>query len=180
MNRTTQVAFCGASVAIQMVLLLLANFFPNATLALPALAGVMLMVVVMEIGIRWSWVVFGVSAVLSFFLVSDKKVILLYVLFLGYYPTLKAAIERFVRSRVVDWILKILTFNIAMGLYLVLIVFVLQIPISGIFSLSFLPILLLVGANALFVVYDLLLSGLVIQYWNRLHPHIFHLTARKK
>lgn len=180
MNRTIQVAFCGASVAIQIVLLLLTNFFPNATLALPALAGVMLMVIVMEIGKRWSWAVFGVSAILSFFLVSDKKVVLLYGLFLGYYPTLKAGIERAVRSQVLGWILKLLTFNAAVGLYFVLIVFVLQIPISGIFSFAFLPAALLVGANALFVIYDLLLSGLVIQYWNRLHPHISRLTAGKK
>lgn len=180
MNRTIQVAFCGAAAAIQVVLLMLTNFFPNATLALPALAGVMLMAVVMEIGIRWSWAVFGICAILSFFLVSDKKAFLLYVLFLGYYPTLKACIERFVRSRVLNWILKLLVVNVAVAADLALVVWVLQLPISSYITLPFLPALLFVAANGLFVVYDFLLSGLVVQYWNRLHPHIAKLTARKR
>lgn len=181
MKRTIQVAFCGAAAAIQIVLLLLTNFFPNATLALPALAGVALMVVVMEVGIRWSWAVFGVCAVLSFFLVSDKKAFLVYVLFLGYYPTLKACIERSVHSRVLAWVLKLFTVNAAVVLDLTLMVFVLQLPISGGYlPLHILPILIFVGANGLFIVYDLLLSGLVVQYWNRLHPHVAKLAAGKK
>ncbi len=181
MKRTIQVAFCGAAAAIQIVLLLLTNFFPNATLALPALAGVVLMVVVMEIGIRWSWAVFGICSILAFFLLSDKKAFLVYVLFLGYYPTLKACIERSAHSRVLAWILKLFTLNAAVVLDLTLVMFVLRLPISnGFLSLHILPIAIFAGANGLFIVYDLLLSGLVVQYWNRLHPHIAKLVGGKK
>ena len=80
MNRTIRVAFCGVAAALEIVLLFLTNLVPTATIALPALAGVLLMAVVMEIGAKWSWAVFGISSVLAFFLLSDKEAFLMYLL----------------------------------------------------------------------------------------------------
>ena len=42
MNRTIRVAFCGVAAALEIVLLFLTNLVPTATIALPALAGVLL------------------------------------------------------------------------------------------------------------------------------------------
>ena len=44
MNRTIRVAFCGVAAALEIVLLFLTNLVPTATIALPALAGVLLLV----------------------------------------------------------------------------------------------------------------------------------------
>ena len=65
-----------------------------ATFALPALAGLLMIMIVIEMGARWAWPTFAVVAILSVFFVPDKQAALLYVIFFGYYPILKALIER--------------------------------------------------------------------------------------
>ncbi len=169
MTKTIRVAFCGAAAALEIVLLFLTNLFPTATIALPAIAGVMLMAVVIEVGVKWGWVVYGISVCLSFFLMSDKEAFLMYLLFFGYYPTLKASIEKKVRSKPVSWLIKVLVFNLAAVMDALAVVFILQVPTEiGLL----IPALLLLVANVVFVVYDSALSGLVWVYWKRLHPYL--------
>ncbi len=173
MKSTLRVAFCGMAAALSVVLLFLTNVFPTATIALPALAGVLLMPVVVEIGIRWGWMVFAVCAVLSFFLMADKEAFFMYILFFGYYPVLKALIEKHLHTGVLSWVLKLLVFNAAMAADVLLVVLVLQIPSETFFEFGlYTPVILAVAANIVFVVYDFALSGLVAVYWQRLHPMI--------
>ncbi len=173
MKSTLHVAFCGMASALSVVLLFLTNFFPTATIALPALAGVLLMPVVVEIGIRWGWTVFAVCTLLSFFLMADKEAFFMYVLFFGYYPVLKALIEKYLHTRVLSWVLKLLVLNVAMAADVLLVIFVLQIPLESFFDFGlYTPVILAVAANIIFVIYDFALSGLVAVYWQRLHPMI--------
>ena len=93
----------------------------------------------------------------------------MYLLFFGYYPTLKASIEKKVRSKPVSWLIKVLVFNLAAVLDALAVVFILQVPTEiGLL----IPALLLLVANVVFVVYDSALSGLVWVYWKRLHPYL--------
>ena len=135
MNRTIRVAFCGVAAALEIVLLFLTNLVPTATIALPALAGVLLMAVVMEIGAKWSWAVFGISSVLAFFLLSDKEAFLMYLLFFGYYPTLKAAIENRFPSKAISWVIKLLVFNAAMAADVLAVIWFLGVPAASFWGL---------------------------------------------
>ena len=83
-----------------------------ATFALPALAGLLMIMIVIEMGARWAWPTFAVVAILSVFFVPDKQAALLYVIFFGYYPILKALIER-LKNKIVQWVLKYAVFNAA-------------------------------------------------------------------
>lgn len=90
----------------------LTALLPMATFALPALAGLLMIMIVIEMGARWAWPTFAVVAILSVFFVPDKQAALLYVIFFGYYPILKALIER-LKNKIVQWVLKYAVFNAA-------------------------------------------------------------------
>lgn len=68
----------------------LTGLIPIGTYALPAIAGVLLIVAVIEIGAKWAWMIYAAVAVLSLLFAADKEAALLFVLFFGYYPVLKS------------------------------------------------------------------------------------------
>ena len=89
-----RVAFGGIIAAVDLVLLFLTGLFPMGTLALPALAGVLLLAVRIEVSAPWAAITYGMVAVLSFFLSPDKQAYALFTVFFGYYPVLKYTLER--------------------------------------------------------------------------------------
>ena len=68
-----KLAFCGVMAALSTVLLFLTGVAPVATLALPAIAGCLLIPVVVEAGLPWAFGVYGVCSVLSFLLAPDRE-----------------------------------------------------------------------------------------------------------
>ena len=65
MNHTIRVAFCGVLAGLGLALMFLTALLPMATFALPALAGLLMIMIVIEMGARWAWPTFAVVAVLS-------------------------------------------------------------------------------------------------------------------
>lgn len=179
MKNSMKVAFCGVISALSLVLLFLTGMAPMATLALPAIAGCLLVPVVVEVGLSWAFGVYGVCSVLAFLLAPDKEALLFYLLFFGYYPALFAVLGR-IRHRALRYVAKLLVFNAAVVLEAVLSVYVLGIPFETISILGpYTPVALLVLANVVFVVYDLALEGLIVQYLNRLHDRLGKLLKGK-
>ncbi len=172
MKNSMKLAFCGVMAALSTVLMFLTGVAPTATLALPAIAGCFLIPVVVEAGRSWAWAVYGVCSVLFFLLAPDREAFLFYLLFFGYYPVLFAALGQ-IKHKVLRYGAKLLVFNAAVALEVLLSVYVLGIPFE---TLAFLgplgPVVLLVLANAVFIVYDLALEGLIVQYLHRLHPRL--------
>ena len=68
-----KLAFCGVMAALSTVLLFLTGVAPVATLALPAIAGCLLIPVVVEAGLPWAFGVYGVCSVLSFLLARTGR-----------------------------------------------------------------------------------------------------------
>ena len=102
----------------------------------------------------------------------NKTPVYLYMLFFGYYPALFAVLGR-LKNKVLRYAAKLLVFNAAMAGEVLLSVYALGVPFESFGILGPVgPILLLVLANAVFVVYDLALEGLIVQYLNRLHPRL--------
>ena len=170
MSRTFQITFSGIVAALSTVVMLLAGIIPIATYALPALAGVFTIAIVIELNVGWAFAVYAVTGAISAFAVADKEAALLYILFLGYYPIVKALIER-IKNKIVQFVLKFALFNAAaVGAYF-LAMWLLQLPEDAfvIFGVH-LPWVLLILGNAVFVIYDFALSGLVVLYVKRLHP----------
>lgn len=162
-------AFCGMAVALETALMFLTGLMPTATYSLPALAGLVGIVIVVELGVKWAWPVYSAASILSALIAPDKEAAALYVLFFGCYPILKAIVERRWR-RWTQWICKLLIFNAAAVLYYFIATRVLGVPEESFWTFGILlPAVLLVAGNLVFLLYDYVVSGLVRVYWQRLH-----------
>ena len=114
MKNSMKVAFCGIVAALSAVLMFLTGLVPVATLAIPAIAGCLLIPVVVESGLSWGFGVYAVCSVLSFLLAADREAALFYVLFFGYYPALYAVLGR-VKNKVLRILAKLLCLQCGSG-----------------------------------------------------------------
>ena len=122
-----KIAFCGVLCALSAVFVVGAGLFPTMTYALPAIAGVLLVAAVMELGKKWAFFSYVVVGLLSLLLGTDKEAACFFCLFFGYYPTLKSLLDP-LRSRVIQWLLKLLVFNAAAVLLYLIAVYLLGLP----------------------------------------------------
>lgn len=127
MSKSGKIALGGLLTALGVVLMFLTGLIPIGTYALPAIAGVLLIVAVIEIGAKWAWMIYAAVAVLSLLFAADKEAALLFVLFFGYYPVLKSFLER-ISNKVLSWISKFAVFNVAVVACFFLAVNFLQLP----------------------------------------------------
>lgn len=170
MRNTKKITFCGLIAALSVVFMML-SYIPYLTYSAPAIAGVFMMIIAIELSRKWAYSSYIVSSVLIF-LLAENEAKILYILFFGIYPIVKGSIER-INHRVPEYILKILLFNVAMVLDILATIYVLGIPfntggIAGVyFYLAF-----FILANVFFIVYDIALTRLIMLYMYRLHSRI--------
>lgn len=177
MNRTRKLAFGGVMSALSLVSMFLSGVFPFAEYACPALAGVFLIALVIDFNKKTALIAYAAVALLSLFITPNKEAAILFIAFLGYYPILKSCLEQ-VKSRVLEWVLKMGLFNIAVVASYFVIVNILGMEevlsqMKGIAEYGILVMLLL--ANVAFVIYDIALSGLISNYISRVKPKLKHL-----
>ena len=172
MSKSGKIALGGLLTALGVVLMFLTGLIPIGTYALPAIAGVLLIVAVIEIGAKWAWMIYAAVAVLSLLFAADKEAALLFVLFFGYYPVLKSFLER-IYNKVLSLIRKFAVFNVAVVACFFLAVNFLQLPEDSftVFGI-YLPWVFLILGNAVFLIYDIALSGLVATYVEKLHHRV--------
>ena len=82
MKTSYKVSLGGIIGALSLCLMLLTSIIPFGTFAVPALAGMILICVVIELGYRWAFVVYAIVSALSLLFVTDKEAALYYVVFL--------------------------------------------------------------------------------------------------
>ncbi len=150
---------------------MLLSYFPYFTYAVPAISGVMTLVVLIEIKGKWPVFTYIVTALLVF-LFAEPESKLMYILFFGYYPVLKAAIER-IRSRVVQYILKFSVFNAAILLLYGVLSGIFGIDISEFGRYGIIGAMgMLALANVTFYLYDIVLVRVANMYLRFIHPKI--------
>ena len=171
-RKSTQVAIGGVSAALCLILMFCTGLVPFATYALPALAGVVLIAVVAEMGWRTAMVVYVAVALLSIAIVPDREAALLFIFFFGYYPIIKGLIEQ-LPFKPLQLLIKFLLFNIAIVFSYLIIIYVLGIPdileSFGDFG-KYSALVLLAMGNVVFAVYDFALTNIVIVYHQWFRP----------
>lgn len=169
-SNTSRIALCGVIAALSIVVMFMTGVIPIATFALPAIAGCFLIAVVAETSVRYGFAVYLVVSILSVLIVSDREAALLYIIFFGYYPVLYGVLSR-IRKKVLRWIVKLLVFNGAMIMETVLALYLLSFPMEELMPFGWITIpIMLVLLNAMFLLYDLSMNGLIVMYIRRLHP----------
>lgn len=172
-SNSFRIAFCSLMAALGAVLMMTGGLIPVMTYCSPLLAGVLLIPVMRECGVKWAWLVWLVTAALSLILSADKEAAFFY-LFLGYYPILKRSLDR-IRPKLLGFMCKLLFFAAAIGLMYGLIWYVFRLDI-GMEELEELGriagIAFFVLLAASMMIYDLALRNLAVLYEYRLRPRL--------
>jgi len=176
MNNTKKVVFCGLMAAVATVIMLVA-YFPYLTYAVPAVASLAIMVCLIELGVKWSFMAY-LASILPVFLFCENEAKLLYIVFFGFYPIIKVLIEK-ISSRVIEWLVKLVIFNaIIVTTYFVLSnlmgVRIDEISFVGGYTIA---ILLFLG-NIVFVLYDICIERMAALYMVRLHNVVKRFLSR--
>ena len=170
MKNTARITLCAMMAALAS-LFMLTSYFPYLTYAIPAVAGLFIMVAVIEINIKWATVAYISSAVIIV-LIAEPEAKMLYVLFFGYYPILKAVLEK-LKSRVLEYILKFAVLNTAVVFAYGVVAVLIGVDLSDMGDFGkYSSIVLLIAANVVFVVYDFAVTKMAQFYMIRLHPQL--------
>lgn len=170
MKNTKKITLCGMVASLSIVIML-TSYFPYLTYAIPALAGIFMMVPLIECGVSWSFGTYIASSAIIF-ITGETEAKLLYVLFLGYYPILKSLIER-INKQAVEWMLKFICFNIAAVAfyYVSSMLFAVSFDDLGDFG-KYGAFIFLAICNVVFVIYDIGISRVASYYIISLHDKV--------
>lgn len=114
-KKSSRMALCGVLAALAVVLLSLGGMIPFATFCCPILAMLCLIPIVEEFGTKTALLFYLAVALLGILLAPDKEVALLFA-FLGYYPALRGKIDRKIRPRIFNSLVKLSLFAAAIAL----------------------------------------------------------------
>lgn len=168
MKTSQRLALCGVVSALAAVMLLM-TVFPYATYALAAMAGIVLIPAALECGTRYAVLSYIATAMLALLITPDIEAKWLFILFFGYYPIVHLRLQ--IRRGAWVWGVKLVLFNLAAVADFLIMTMVLNVPreefvIAGVYV----PWVLLIAANAVFVLYDMALYRVSAMYRVRLHP----------
>ncbi len=157
-KNTKRLTLCAILVALGVVILSLGSLFEVLDLSAAALAAMLVVVAVIEVGSFWPWLVYAATGLLAL-LLPLKFAAVFYLLLAGYYPIIKEKIEK-LRSRIFGWIIKLAMMNAALTLMILAGKYILSLPQT---ELDWEWLLYLTG-NATFVLFDIALTRLISVY----------------
>lgn len=150
---------------------MLMSYFPYFTYAVPAVTGLLTMMLVIEINVKWAFAAYIAASVLVF-IFAEPESKLMYICLFGYYPIVKALIER-INKPVIEWILKLAVFNVAAIMIYAVFAGMFGVSIDDFSTLGKYGAYIFLGfGNAVFVLYDITVSRLSGTYIYRIHPKV--------
>ena len=175
MNNTSLTALGGVISALSVFIMFLSGIFPFLTYVIPLFAGLLLIVTVQEVDLKWSFFIYSAVAVLSLLIVADKESAVMYACFFGYYPIAKKILDsKF--SKVISWILKFILFNFSIVAGYLGVIYVFSIPFEEMEEFGKYTALVFLGlGNIIFVMYDFMITNLSIIYNRKIHSRVVKL-----
>lgn len=169
-KQTAYLTLCAITAALITAVMLTA-YFPFLTYAIPAIAGALIIIPLVEAGKGYAFATYIVSSVMVM-LFAEPEAKLMYLCFFGFYPIVKAVFEK-IRFRFIEYLLKIITFNGAVTLVYMVFAKLFMIEVEGIGDFGKYSVLILyVIGNFAFILYDICLERLCVLYMVRLHQRI--------
>ncbi len=170
MKQSKKVSLCAVISALATVIMLV-SYFPYFTYATPAVAGLFMMIPLIEINAKYATLCYITSAVLSL-IIAEPESALLYALLLGFYPILKAVVER-INKPVIEWVIKIAVFNLSVIAVYFALSFIFKISVDDFGKLGKYGAYIFLGVgNAVFFIYDIAISRMSVMYMMRIHPSV--------
>ena len=148
--------------ALGVVLLLLGSLIEVLDLSMAAIASMLVVFAVIEIGGKYPFLIYAVTSVLSLLLLPVKTAALIYFVFAGYYPILKAVLEGRL-PKIPAWVLKVLIFCVGVAAAVFAAEKIFLMDLSWLWANWWFFLLLV----PVFVVYDIALTRLISAYINK-------------
>ncbi|MBO5280066.1 MAG: hypothetical protein J6B55_02470 [Clostridia bacterium] len=159
-KKSKKIALCAVFSALGVVLLYMGALIEVLDLSAAAIASMLCVVVISEIGGAYPWLLYAVTSILSLLLLPNKFGALIYTFMAGYYPMLKAKIEQ-LRSNGMRLVLKIGFFNLSMTVIIAAAKFIFALPgLTKVYIIALYAI-----GNVTFIVFDIALSMLIRAYF---------------
>ena len=181
-NNSARVAM-GAMLTALSVVILIPSALEVFVYALPAIAGMLIVFAILEMGSRWAITVYISTSAIALITVPNKEAVMLYVAFFGYYPVLKAFLESKMK-RPVEYAIKFAVFNASMiGAYLFMI-HVFGMPYEKLMGIDgeigeiakHMPKILLGLGNIVFILFDKGVTNVISLYvavWQKKFRKLF-------
>lgn len=179
MNNTIKITCCGVVSALATVIMLATNI-PVALYTVPCIAGIFFMIPAIEFDTKWGFLCYGVTAVLSIILPTEREAMIVFIGILGYYPVLKMVIER-IGNRMLELVIKLAVFNVGVVASYTVVIKILG---YNVFENEFAgwkitAIALLVVGNAVFLIFDYALTSLIRFYFIKLRKQVRRILGLK-
>ena len=154
--------------ALGVVTLTLGAFVQVLDISMAVIASLFVVFGVIELRGPYPYLIYAVTALLSILLLPNKTPALIYLLFAGYYPILKAVFEGKCK-KIVAWVLKFAVFNVVLWgvVALALAMFMSEIPAEW---LQYWWALFLL--EPVFLLYDIALTRLISVYILHWRPRL--------
>ena len=173
MKKSTQVALGGLSSALCLLLMFMTGLIPFSSYIFPALAGIVLISVREENGLKTALLVYAATSLLALLIIPDREAVMMYIMLLGYYPLAKPWIERLARP--LSILFKLMLFNIVVVAFYYVMLFVFGVPDMlegwGDFGRYTVAVILVIVNFTLFM-YDYLLTQALHIYRGWFRPKI--------
>ena len=172
MKTSIKITICAIVSAMATVVMLMTNL-PIMLYAVPAIAGVLFIIPAIEFNSKWAVLCYFVTALLGLILPTEREAAIVFIGFLGYYPILKMRIER-IGNRVVEYLLKSLSFNAAIiaTYYVIIRIVGINVLETGFMGVkTSIAILLLLG-NIAFFAFDFALTGIIRMYFIKFRTRV--------
>ncbi len=164
MKNTKRIAMSGVAAALMCAIMYVATVTEILSVTGVVFAAFVVIFIYIEYGTKTALTVYAAVSVVSLLILPDKYSALLFAVFAGYYPVLKAKLEGL--RKPLAWLFKIVIFNIVIVILYVLGKYVLALE----FDVPAVEITVMLLGNAVFVLADMLASKLIILYLLKYRP----------
>lgn len=173
-NISYKVALGGIISSLCLICMFLTGVFPVLYITLPMIAGILMMVMSVEINPSWAYLTFFATGILSAFITFDKEAALLYILLFGHYPVTKQFLDR-IKNILFRSAVKLAVFNAC-----ILSEFYITVKFLGITEFydqlneKGKPVIaaILITINVICMTYDYSLNGMMSIYLTRIKPRL--------
>ena len=151
-----KISFCAIMCALGCAILYLGSLIEVMDMSMAAIASFLVVICMIEMGGYAPVLVYASTSLLSFLLLPNKTVVLIYLMFFGFYPIIKKHLEKL--GRIWSLVLKLVTFNTLLFLYMIIAEKLLHISLEPV---EFYLVILL---NIIFFTLDFALTVFVTAY----------------
>lgn len=155
-SKTLNIVRGGIFTALGLALMYIASIMPTNRLFFAAASSIVIVAAIVQIGVRWSVLVFISTAILSIFIPGPKFLNISYICFFGVYGIIKYFIEG-LRKLPLELLLKLAFFNAALAAG----VFIYKLLFMYFPQLNYSLIFIFICAQAVFLVYDYALTLII-------------------